>query len=148
VPTIAEDADAMHQWVPGFYQVSLRVVQPDRPVWNTNSVAIALAPQIEINPLNVPPGDVVLTVTCRPRLRPVQEAHASLIFGDQTVLPDIVTTPSNPTLPTTLAFTVPSVAAGEYLVRLRVLGVDSLPIVLTGDPPTFTFDSLQKVTVA
>ena len=37
--------------------------------------------------------------------------------------------------------------AGEYIVRLRVDGIDSLPVTITGSPPTLDFDAQQKVTV-
>jgi hypothetical protein len=49
--------------------------------------------------------------------------------------------------PTTLTFTVPSVLEGEYLVRLRVDGIDSLPVTISGSPAKLEFDPQQKVTV-
>ena len=135
-------------WAVGMYALSLRVTRPGLPAWTTNAVPIALAPLASVSPLNATPGDVQLTLTCTPRLQPEQEAHASLIFGSRQVMPDSVVTPADPTQPSTLVFTVPGVEAGEYLVRLRVSGVDSLPIVTTGTPPTLAFDPQQKVTVA
>lgn len=147
IPSIAEDADAMHEWAIGLYKLMLRVSRPNTPEWTTNSVAIALAPQITVTPLNDVPGDINLTVTCTPRLLPEQERQVSLIFGSRGVLPNSVTQGA-PTDPTTLDFTVPSVAAGEYLVRLRVEGIDSLPITITGSPAVFDFDPQQTFTVA
>ena len=87
-------------------------------------------------------------MTCTPRLRPEQEAQTSLIFGMQQITPQSITTPADKTKPTTLSFTVPAVIKGEYLVRLRVEGIDSLPITLTGSPPKLDFDPQQKVKVA
>lgn len=147
VPSIGEDADAMHEWAIGLYKLMLRISRPNLPEWTTNSVAIALAPLIEVAPLNAAPGNINLTVTCTPRLLPEQEQHASLIFGTRAVLPDTVTQ-GGPTDPTTLDFTIPNVSAGEYLVRLRVEGIDSLPITITGSPAVFDFDPQQRVTVA
>ena len=147
VPSIAEDADAMHEWAIGLYKLMLRVSRPNLPEWTTNSVAIALAPRITVTPLNAAPGNVSLTVTCEPRLLPEQEQQVSLIFGSRAVLPAVVTQ-GGPNDPTTLDFTIPSVAAGQYLVRLRVEGIDSLPITITGSPAAFDFDPQQIVTVA
>ena len=147
IPSIAEDADAMHEWAIGLYKLMLRVSRPNTPEWTTNSVAIALAPLITVTPLNDIPGDINLTVTCTPRLLPEQEHQVSLIFGSRGVLPNSVSQGA-PTDPTTLDFTVPDVAAGEYLVRLRVEGIDSLPITITGSPEVFDFDPQQTFTVA
>ena len=146
VPSIAEDADAMHQWAIGLYKLMLRVSQPNLPQWTTNSVAIALAPIITVAPLNAAPGIVNLTVTCTPRLLPEQEQQVSLLFGSRNVLPATITQ-GVPTDPTTLDFTIPDVLAGEYIVRLRVEGIDSLPITITGTPAVLEFDPQQRVTV-
>lgn len=148
VPSIAEDANAMNEWAIGVYQLTLRVNEPALPAWTTNNVAIALAPLITVAPLNVAPGDIGLTVTCTPRLLPEQETQATLLFGSRAILPTAVTTPADPLQPTTLDFTVPAVAAGKYLVRLRVEGTDSLPITITGSPAVFDYDPQQQVTVA
>jgi len=147
VPSIAEDADAMHEWAIGLYKLMLRINRPSVPSWTTNSVAIALAPLITVTPLNAAPGTVNLQVTCTPRLLPEQEQQVSLIFGSRGVLPANITQ-GGPTDPTTLDFTIPNVVAGEYLVRLRVEGIDSLPITITGSPAVLDFDPQQRVTVA
>jgi hypothetical protein len=146
--SIAEDPAGMADWGIGLYMVSLRVAQPNLPAWLTNSVPIALAPRITVNPLNAAPGNVNLGVTCEPRLRPQQEAAARLIFGTSEIAPSAINTPANPLQPTTLTFVIPGVAAGDYIVRLRVDGIDSLPVVISGSPPKFTFDPQQTVKVA
>ena len=71
-----------------------------------------------------------------------------LIFGSRTVEHAGVTTPADPLQPSTLTFTIEDVAAGDYIVRLRVGGIDSLPIVMNGEPPKPEFDAQQKVHVA
>jgi hypothetical protein len=43
---------------------------------------------------------------------------------------------------------VPAVKPGEYLVRLRVQGIDSLPLRIKGLPAKMDFDPQQKVTVS
>lgn len=148
LPSIAEDANAMNEWAVGLYKVALLIAQPNLPEFLTNSVAIALAPLITVTPLNSVPGNINLTVTCTPRLRPEQATRATLIFGSRPVLPTSVTTPADITQPTTLDFTVNGVAAGDYIVRLRVEGIDSLPITITGSPAKFDLDPQQRVTVA
>jgi hypothetical protein len=138
----------MNQWAVGLYTVTLRVSRPNLPVWTTNGVPMALAPLITVTPLNAAPGDINLTVTCTPRLLPEQQAHTQLIFGSRSVLPAAISTPEDPLQPTTLTFTVPAVVAGEYIVRLRVEGIDSLPVTITGSPAKLDFDPQQKVKVA
>jgi hypothetical protein len=148
LPSVAEDAAGMAGWAVGVYSVSLRVSEPGLPTWGTNSVPMALAPRITVAPLAHAPGTVTLSITCTPRLRSDQQAQVRLLFGTIEALPDSITTPGDPVQPTTLAFTIPGVAAGDYAVRLRVDGVDSLPVTLGGTPPSFAFDPLQTVSVA
>jgi hypothetical protein len=144
----AEDADAMSRWAVGVYTVSLRVTRPGAPPWTTNGVPIALAPQITCAPLAAAAGDIGLVVSCTPRLRPEQEARVSLIFGSTQVSPESIATPANLAQPTKVTFTVPGVTPGSYLVRLRVDGIDSVPVTLTGSPPKLDFDPQQRVVVA
>ena len=148
LPSIAEDANAMSDWSIGLYRLMLRVTQPNVPTWTTNALSIALSPIITVTPLNAVAGDVNLTVTCTPRLRPEQIAHTSLLFGSRAVAPTTVNNPGDPTQPTSLDFTVPAVAAGEYMIRLRVSGIDSVPAIISGMPPVFNIDPNQRVTVA
>ena len=148
LPSVAEDPSAIGDWAIGVYMVSLRVSDPGTPTWLTNGVPIAIAPLIGVNPLNAAPGVINLAVTCTPRLRPIQAAGARLLFGSQSVMASSVTTPGDVTQPTTLQFTLPGVPAGEHIVRLRVDGIDSLPVTMAGDPPTFDFDASQTVSVA
>ena len=148
LPSIAEDTTGMDAWAVGVYSVSLRVAEPGLPTWGTNSVPMALAPLIGVGPLASAPGTVNLSITCTPRLRSEQQAQVRLLFGATEALPSSIVTPSDPTLPSTLSFAIPGVAPGSYAVRLRVDGVDSLPVTFNGTPPTFAFDALQTVSVA
>jgi len=50
--------------------------------------------------------------------------------------------------PSSAKFTVPAVAAGTYMVRLRVDGIDSIPVVYSGTPPVPAFDTSQQVVVS
>jgi hypothetical protein len=63
-----------------------------------------------------------------------------LLFGDRAVQPSSIA-------PTTLKFDIPAVTAGTYVVRLRVDGADSIPVILTGTPAVPAFDPAQQVVV-
>lgn len=147
LPSVLEDAAGMDAWSVGVYSVSLRVTEPNLPTWGTNSVVMALAPQVGVSPLAHASGTINLSITCTPRLRVEQHAQTRLLFGAIEVLPDSIVTPADPTQPTSLAFTIPNVASGDYPVRLRVEGIDSLPVTFFGSPPRFEFDPQQTVSV-
>jgi hypothetical protein len=148
LPSVAEQPNAGDLWAIGVYMVSLRVGLTGGGSWTTNSTPLALAPIITVSPNNTLAGDVSLTITCVPRLRNEQQPLATLIFGSTEVTPDSIATPPDPTQPTTLTFTIKGVTAGTYVARLRVDGIDSLPITVTGTPPRLDFDLQQKVQVA
>lgn len=148
VPDVAEDPGAMAGWAVGVYTAAIRIAEPNRPVWLTNGVPVALAPRITVSPLSAAAGPLDLTVTCAPRVRPEQEARAQLLFGDTAIKAASISTPANPAAPTTLVFKLPGVTTGKYVVRLRVDGIDSLPITLSGSPPKLDFDPQQTVTVS
>ncbi|MBD2080936.1 DUF4255 domain-containing protein [Leptolyngbya sp. FACHB-17] len=135
-----------NQWLVGVYSVTVvisRVRQfPDgssnRETRLTNEIALAIAPRIIA--LNYNPLTRRLTVTCTPRILP--EQRTLLLIGDTQVGRDELTVPNN-----TLEFTLPAtVLAGDYFVRLRVDGIDSL--LVRGTPPKLEFDPTQKVTVS
>ncbi len=148
LPGTAEETAAMSDWASGVYSVALRVDDLDMPSWTTNSVPIAIAPRTTATPLAAAAGAAfTLTVTCAPRLRPLQVPGVRLLLGTTELLAATVVTPADATQPSTLTFAVPALAAGEYLLRLRVDGIDSLPVLTTGSPPVFGFDPAQKLVV-
>lgn len=146
LPDIAADPDAHTRWRPGFHTVELVAAPPGLPVTVSNRLAVALAPRITVAPLAAVPGAFTLTVTCAPRLGGGQ--RALLVFGDRLVEPATVATPADKSQPTTLTFDLTDVPAGTHLVRLRVDGVDSIPVVQVGDPPLPAFDPAQRVEVS
>jgi hypothetical protein len=149
LPTVDEDANAAAQWGIGVYAVSLRVTQAGQPAWSTNAVPIALAPRITATPLTAAPGDPIdLVIDCVPRLRPLQHAGVRLLLGGGELAPASIDTPGDPAQPTRLHFDVPGQAAGTYVLRLRVDGIDSLPVQLGGTPPRIAFDPAQSLQVA
>jgi hypothetical protein len=145
LPDKTDDPNAQSQWAPGYYTVALVVRRPGVPSLASNPVAFALAPTITVSPATAPAGALNLSLTCAPRIVPGQ--RVMLVFGEQQVEPASLTNPADTTQPSTLTFTVPGVAAGNYVVRLRVDGVDSIPVVYAGIPPVLAFDPAQKVTV-
>lgn len=151
---LAEDPDALGRWAPGFASVVAVLAPPDVPVVTSNAVTVAIAPAITLRPRAVDgpaaPGSN-LTVTCSPRIRADQ--RVALLLAGRQVAPASLTNPNPnqpnfPQTPTTLTFVVPEVPAGTYPVRLRVDGVDSIPVSYAGDPPLPAFDPEQQVQVA
>ena len=133
--------EASTDWVSGFYTLSVGVTPTGDQPRITNELAFALAPQIQ----TVPPisairngNDVTLTVGCRPQVRPEQEV--TLLLGDRAIPPQPYNTPTE-----TLTFIAREIAAGNYWVRLRVDGVDSLLIDRSTTPPSF--NPSQEVTL-
>jgi len=124
----------------------VRVTRPDLPDWRSSGVPIALAPSISLSAVNAAPG-ATIAITCAPRIRPDQVAETLVLFGQQSVSPTSIDTPADATQPTTVRFVVPPAAPGVYLVRLRVEGIDSLPVVVRGNPASFDIDAQQQVTV-
>lgn len=140
----AEDANAASRWAPGIYTLALVLQPPGAPRLVSNELPVPLAPVITVSPLSATPGTVNVTVTCMPRLRDGQ--RVGLLFGSQWIDPQNISNPADPTKPTTLAFQVPNVLKGTYTIRLRVDGVDSIPVDFSSAVPAF--DVNQQVVVA
>ena len=141
-----DDPLANAHWAPGFYSLSVTTSAPDTPDFSSNQLGFALAPVITVSPLAATPGNFVLTVQCTPQLRAGQQVR--LIFGKRQVAPLSIAAPADPALATTLTFQLTGVGAGVYLARLRVDGVDSIPVLYQGNPALPSFDPSQQVTVA
>lgn len=145
LPPKGEDPGALGRWAPGLYTVAVVVTRPGAPTIVSNEVVCALAPRITVTPTSAPAGTVELTVTCEPRIATGQ--RVLLVFGDRQVEPASVSSPADTSEPTTLTVSIPDVSAGSYRVRLRVDGVDSIPVVYAGTPPAPAFDAAQTVVV-
>lgn len=148
----AEDPDAPpntppeKRWAAGFYSITVLVQRPGETFRRTtNDLPFTLAPTI-IEPVeaerDIGEGEITFTVKCEPEVRP--EQRVMLLVGDIEVLE--VLDPPRETQTDTLTFaTRSSIAPGEYRVRLRVDGVDSLLVDRSVTPPVFVSD--QKVTI-
>jgi hypothetical protein len=126
-------------WPAGFWTVRV-LVQRSGDTFRraTNQLPMALAPAITIAPPSAAGPSITYTVTCSPEVRP--EQRAALLLGDQEIEAQAHTAQT-----ATLTFQAQNVTAGDYFVRLRVDGVDSLLINRAVTPPVF--DATQKVTV-
>jgi hypothetical protein len=145
IPGKAEDINVLENWTPGQYTVGLVLRLPGVPELVSNETAFALAPQITIQPpLSVTKGTVNLSIDCEPRL--TGDQRVLLLFGDRQIKPGSINTPAMPA-PSTVTFSIPNVDVGSYVVRLRVDGVDSIPVIYGGTPSLPAFDSSQTVTV-
>ena len=126
----------------GLYALSLLAGSGDENERETNAVALAVAPELlTVAPdpaARDPQGDVTLTVTCRPEVRP--EQAASLLLGSREVRAE-----PHPTTAGTLTFEIVRARAGQPWLRLRVDGVDSRLVDRTVSPPVF--DPTQRVTI-
>jgi hypothetical protein len=148
--TLPDDATARQDWVAGFYNLSVEVLRNSDPVnkrRTTNALSFAIAPRIlTINPQTSPAGsDFQLELTCSPEVRPAQ--RVSLLFGGNEIVAD-----AHPAQTDTLTFQIRDVtnaSVGEYYLRLRVDGVDSLLVkykdIGPNSPPVFDDD--QKVSI-
>lgn len=142
----AGDAGVPARWPAGFYTIELVQRPPGLPAWTTNRLAFGLAPTItHLDPtswaLGAQPFD--LEVRCTPQM--LAEQRPVLLLGDREIDPRSVTTPADPDADTTLVFPVDGLAEGAHVVRLRLDGVDSIPIDFTAGGPRF--DAAQTVTI-
>jgi hypothetical protein len=99
---------------------------------------------LSITPQEVPQGRVLLTLTCLPQIRPEQKVI--LLIGDRGVSAQDFSSPADPIAPSTLTFQLKDVQPGLYVVRLRVDGVDSIPIDFASIPLQFAENQTVRVT--
>ena len=143
IADLASDPDALGRWAPGHYVVSVVLARAGSPTVTSNDIGYDLAPTITVSPNSTAAAQVhvgdSLTITCAPRI--LDRQRVRILFGSADVEPATIvnpdpTSPTFRTTPTTLTCVVPDVAAGRYLVRLRVDDVDSIPLA-DGTPPAF-----------
>ena len=146
LPDTSVDPNVPSLWPGGIYTLSILVQKPGLPAWTSNAIPFALAPQITLlapSGGTAPAGDLNVSLECIPQIR--VEQRATLLFGDRQVQPGSLTTPADPTAPSTLAFLIENIGEGVYVLRLRVDGVDSIPVDFSASPPAFAVG--QKVTI-
>lgn len=128
------------EWRSGFYTVTVKVVQSGRDRV-TNALTFPLVP--EVTDIVYPDGDDRLTLTCNLSVEE-EEQQVALLLGDREIPPYQVPE-ALAEAKTQLTFDVSNVTAGEYVVRLRIDGVDSVPIDFTKQPPEFKEEQKVKI---
>jgi hypothetical protein len=150
-PAAPSNTPPERSWTAGLYNVATLVQRPGETFSRTtNDLPFVLAPTI-LTIVQVSSngggqggdqgdgsGEITFTVTCEPEVRP--EQRVVLLIGDI----EVPARP-HPTQTDTLTFVTGPLAPGEYHLRLRVDGVDSLLVDRSSTPPAFDPD--QKVTI-
>jgi hypothetical protein len=124
-------------WPAGFYAVDVMVQRTGESYRrSTNQLTFSLAPKVALAPssASASAGSIAYAATVSPEVRIDQ--RATLMLGDQEFLALPASFGPNVTQSGTLQFSA-ILAAGTYLVRLRVDGVDSPTIDRTLKPPQF-----------
>ena len=142
----AADPGVAAAWPAGIYTVALSGTLPNGIAWATNSVSFPLAPSITVSPTvaAAPGAPFDVTIEAIPQIRD-EEPQIVIIYGNTPRPVKSLTQPGNPDDPTEVVFEAPE-DEGLYRVRLRVDGVDSIPILKTVDNK-FEFDPNQSVEV-
>mgnify|MGYP001163410322 CR=1 FL=1 len=141
-------------WPAGFYSVRVqvgRIVDGETLSWSSNEYPLALAPRVtRVQPPTAPPGDLTLTLTVESAVQPHQ--RVSVLFGEREVQAPIPTATTNSVRVTVPGVTTrPGEATSFYVVRVRIDGVDSIPLTPLqptdppGTVPTFATNQMVKV---
>jgi len=141
-------ASAHSDWAAGMYtlKVIIKRAGSDRE-YQSNELPFALSPTVTgIAPPNPIArdvgGDVQLTLTVKPDVLP--EQSAILYFADREVL-----AADHAAATDTLSFKIEDAPVVQNsLLRLRIDGVDSLPVERQQNPDRLVFADDQKVTIA
>lgn len=142
--TLPDDGPAQTAWRSGIYSVSI-VRDRGGATQSSNVLAIALAPRltgVAPNPAaRDGAGGVALTIACRPEVVPKQ--RATLLVADREIEAD-----AHAASTAALTFHLENAPPGPaQLVRLRVDGVDSSPVIYDAPSGEFAFDDAQRVTI-
>lgn len=125
----------------GFYLATVITQHAGEPERRSNPLAFALAPTITLEPLQAAPGNIQVTVMTVPMIQPGQ--RAALLFRDAEIVASIGIEPTDQ-----LTFNLQNVLVGqpgEYVLRLRVDGVDSIPVDRGSTLPKFADNQRLKV---
>ncbi|MEB3356882.1 MAG: DUF4255 domain-containing protein [Synechococcales bacterium] len=125
--------DAPAPWLAGFYTLTVQLQQAGRAE-TSNAISLAIAPRITaIDRVVSEEGNPLLRLISQPEVQASQQV-AVLIGGRAIAL----LRPSSPPARTrTLDFPLGNLSPGDYWLRLRVDGVDSLLVDRTTTPPRF-----------
>jgi hypothetical protein len=140
---LPDDAAAHSAWTAGLYGVTAHV-RRGAVALQSPLLPLLVAPAVTAIAPNPAPrvgSAVTLHVGCRPQVLP--EQLATLLFAGHEVAAD-----PHPAATDTLVFVIdPAPAVAGQPVRLRIDGVDSLPLRLDPASGNFVFDDAQRVTI-
>jgi hypothetical protein len=134
--------DEPANWLAGFYTMSAIISKAGQQDRTTNEIPVIVVPRVltvTVTSLSPPTvGGYMATVTCSPQVLPGQ--NTALLLNDREFPAENRSTKTD-----TLTFHLSDVSDGEYFVRLRIDGVDSLLVDRSTTPPVF--DVSQKITI-
>ena len=125
----------------GYATLSVLVPSPGGEPVSSNQVPVPIAPVITRTPASAAGPAFTLTITATPPPDPAQQPL--LLVGDRQVAPDSIAG-------STLTFALTGLEEGTYTLRLRVDGVDSIPLAAPSPgtaPDLSTYDQSQQVVV-
>lgn len=146
IPAAGSSPGISAGWPAGVYSLRLEVPRPGQDPWITNEIPFTLVPAIVVAPKTVQPpaASFEVTIQATPQLR--KEQTATVIFDSLAVEPKTpIPDPADPDAPSVVKADVPGDVVGFHRVRLRVDGVDSIPIKKTAG--SYEFDVDQSVEV-
>jgi hypothetical protein len=123
----------------GTYALSVGYQKNGQIYRTTNQLPFSLAPALTLHLAERVKGRVTLEVECTPHVW--QGQRASLLLNDR----EAIAGPFKGDKTDTLTFTFEEIPAGDYWVRLRVDGVESLLVNRALSPPEF--DATQRLTI-
>jgi hypothetical protein len=127
----------------GILAVTAQVTGDNDAVVDSNSVPLPAIPVLTSKkPLTakLSSGSATVTVTCSPPVQPLQTT--ALLLGSQIVTGSVGAAGSAPR--TSLSFSLTGFTTGTYIVRLRIDGQDSVPVV----PGQTGFDPNQSLVLS
>jgi uncharacterized protein DUF4255 len=152
LPALADDAAAMTAYAPGLYTIAVITTNSEGQPLVSNELGFGLAPTIKLSPASAPAGTVDFAIDCTPRIADGQ--RVLLVVGDRQAEPLSLEVPAAPPNSPSLAkFKVAGIEKNgdgserKYVVRLRVDGVDSIPVTFPDPPATPAFDPAQQVKI-
>lgn len=141
--TLPDDAAAQDQWVAGIYGVTALRTRGGTSV-PSSALPVALAPRVvAVTPKPAPRvgGVATLTLRCRPKV--LLDQTAELLLADRVVRAEPRAAATD-----TLNFVISDAPVlADELVRLRVDGIDSLPLRYDAATGGFVFDDAQRATI-
>lgn len=141
IPNLEEAV--VNDWRIGLYLVSIICIEGENQTPQSNELPLSLAAQVvALTPQETSEGPLKIRIHCTPALQSKQKAF--IVWGDQVFPTRKRSHPQQPSI-TKLTCNIPSVTQGEYVVRLRVDGIDSIPVDFNTFP--WEFDQNQKIIV-